>query len=235
MSHKIHFSIDDVILSFKNLVEHKDFDSIPSVKLADWLWANYGIPTSLFCFMRGYGIQLQSVPDDYALDFQQRKHYLKLGFHSIDADTDYSICSTERATHDYEMVINQLLRISGNDEDIISRKIRIHNYHASSDDVNGFRDAKCGIKELLTADDNRLSYDLDETQEYYVNKDGIYRNTINGIGYRKTTFRIEKCDIDQMISDTNKYHDIEIFTHEWALTDENIEKLKAVLSYVAVE
>lgn len=237
MSHNIYFSIDDVILSFKSLMEHKNFDRIPAVELADWLWKQYEIPTSFFCFMNGYGIQLQSVPDDYAADFQKRKRYLKLGFHSIDADTDYSICNKERATYDYEKVINELLRITGDNEVLISRKIRVHNYHASNEAIIGFRDAKCGIEELLTADDNRISYDLDESDMSSINELGIYKNHENGLVYKKTDIRSEKYSIEQIISATKRklLSDIEIFTHEWALTDENIEKLKMALAYISME
>ena len=92
---------------------------------------------------------------------------------------------------------------------------------------------------LLTADDNRNSYYLDEELNEYIYCHDFFKEEKLGISFVSTDVRVEYIeDIDDKISEfetdvwNNQLGILEVFTHEWALSAENKEKVEKICKWV---
>lgn len=228
----IHMSFDDVINSFDDITKN-DYDSIfqnDFFGFLEELHEKYGAVFSLYVFYENEDqtFNLSDMSDKYVKEFKENSQWLKFGFHSLNSQKNYKKVKKEEAKNDYNVVINELIRITGS-KDSIDRVPRLHNFAASKGSVEGFKEGDLGITGLLGPDDKRLAYDLNKEQTSYLYLYDFYEN--DEINYYKTDMRLEniediKSDFDKHMSEIgDKDEDIlVIFTHEYLLKDnENIK------------
>ena len=108
--------------------------------------------------------------------------------------------------------------------EILSNALRLHYFKADSVFVQHLRNG--GGVMLLSADDERLNYDLSEEENDELNRDEIFCK--NGMLYVTSDIRLEKTKMifPALLRNNNEQH-LVIFTHEWAL--DRFVKLKMVV------
>jgi len=225
----VHISFDDVILSLENISEN-NYNSIFEDGFFSYIKSlhdQFGAVFSLYVFYENDDgtFNLSQVPDTFSNEFEENSHWLKLGFHSLNSDTNYQNSSMEQAKEDYELVIDELTRITGN-EDSIDRVPRLHNYAASEESIKGFKQSELGIKGLLGPDDKRIAYDLNNADTSYLYTYDYFMK--NNLSYFKTDFRLE--NVENISTITSDYFNNEspqksndlltVFTHEYLLEDD---------------
>ena len=221
----VHFSIDDVLNSLLWL-ENNGKNSVFEARifqLARWLYESYGIPTTYNCFFENERGSLRYVSDKYKKQISDAG-FMFFSFHGKNPCTDYNEAGYKEAYRDYMVVLEELKRIAG--EESISGVIRTHFFHGSKEAVEAFGD--CGARLLLTADDDRGSYDLAPAEENEARK-GVYKK--GNKGYLATDIRLESVSLERLRG--NRYPSekpIVIFTHEWyAPKEEAREKIELML------
>lgn len=224
----IHYSVDDVFESFVNL-SNNDYDSIfeeEHFSFLKKLHDEYGISVSGYVFFENGEYDLTDIPDDYALEFQENSDWLKFGFHSLNMETNYENEDAQKAKADYEKVIGELIRITGG-KSAIDRTVRLHYYATSDEALEGFQTAELGIERLLSPEDKRLAYNLDEEETSYLYQYDYFKE--NGLEYIKTDVRLENLDnVDDFYNNFIQQNDLNemlvVFTHEPYLIDQEIQK-----------
>ncbi len=240
----IHYSVDDVFESLVNLSTN-EYDSIFEEEHFSFLKKihdKYGVNVSAYVFYEKEDYTLTDVTDKFSSEFQDNSDWLKLGFHSLNAETDYGNATAQEAKEDYEKVIDELTRITGG-KSSIDTTVRLHYYSASDEALEGFIDSQTGIEKLLSPEDKRLAYNLDEEQTSYLYQYDFF--SAKGIDYIKTDARIENLDnVKKFYNDFLQQDDLNdilaIFTHEKYLVDSKLqiktqELLKAFEDYAPVE
>lgn len=240
----VHFSLDDFILSFKDITENsKKYDSIFDNKLFGHMKSlhdEYGIVFSCYCFYETEDFTLSDVTDKFAEEFFKNADWLKFGFHGHNGDTKYDQSKPDDAQNDYEQVINQLLRITGTDA-CIDRVPRIHYYAGNEESLAAMINTQDGLQGLLTADDDRQSYYLDQNAEDNLDRQDMYYDSNHQLCFYTTDFRLEKVNdvseaLDQFQSLSNRDQDniLIVFTHEWQLTSKKSGwKMNKLLNVIA--
>lgn len=224
----IHYSIDDFIDAFLDLSEnnyHSIWEQKTFAGLKE-LHDTYGMSFSGYAFYRTDRGCLSQVPDRYAEEFKATAGWLKFGFHGTEYATNYgskkfpspdAIDDYHRAKQDYEQVVNELLRITGS-EASIDKCPRIHYYAGTLEDCRGFRDAECGITGLISAEDDRECYYLDEKAHEVLNAKNYYRDEKLGLDFYRTCIRLENvatlAELETMLNALDKSNPVLIFTHE---------------------
>ncbi len=230
MNNKIHFSVDDVLNSFLWL-ENNRKNSIFDAKtffMAKWLYEYYGVTTTYNCFYKTVRGTLKNVSDRYRNEIENAG-FLFFSFHGLDENTDYNNFKYERVKNDYLKTTEELARIAG--ESALSKIIRLHYFQGNSETVKALENL--GVELLLTADDNRGSYDLTAEEEMKA-KRGIYHRNGGKIGYISTDIRIERLSKQQIqLFEPVEGKAIVTFTHErYMMLNETKEKLSVLLERV---
>ena len=101
----------------------------------------------------------------------------------------------------------------------ISTIVRTHLFAGNKDAVRAWRD--CGVKVLLTADDNRQSYDLTKQEEMKCKQDVFFKHTTR-ISYIATDIRVENYLEKSIDIDSLNNKPVIIFTHEWLLNNSDV-------------
>ncbi|MBQ7919676.1 MAG: hypothetical protein IJ324_07030 [Lachnospiraceae bacterium] len=232
----IHYSIDDFINAFLDLSEN-NYHSIweqPTFARFKELHDTYGMSFSGYAFLRNDRGSLQQVPAKYAEEFKEASEWLKFGFHGIENATNYgskkfpspdAIDDYETAKADYGQVITELLRITGS-EASIDRCPRIHYYAGTLADCRGFKDAKCGITGLISAEDDRECYYLDAEAHTQLNRSNYYHDGNLQLDFYRTSIRLENvatlAELEEMLQALDKSKPCLIFTHEKFLQEEEM-------------
>lgn len=225
----IHFSIDDFILTFKDLTEnevcyHSLFDQ-PVFAFLKRMNREYGAVFSCFCFGKDEKSEfmLENVTQKYREEFINNSQWLKFGFHGIDSAAVYGDNngtriinrSFEQAAEDYEYVVKQLSRIVG--EASIDTVPRIHFFAGTSDCCLAWKKAVHGIDGLLSADDNRYSYYHDDAMRVKLISEDILYDSDKRLCFFRTHIRLEKeRDFDILCAKIRAYQGKchIVFTHE---------------------
>ena len=235
-----HFSIDDTINVFKDIMKNNYksiFDNNTLLWLRD-LHENYGTCVTMFVFYGDDEFNLSEFPDNYKQEFEDNSNWLRFGFHSIDANTIYDDDSTRDLSYDYELVTKELVRIAGMNS--IDNVVRLASFKGKQNEIAQISDCTNSqpIVGLLTADDKRNSYDLDNN-----NNDYIYCHdyiTLGSITYISTDLRVEFIDnvnkkldeISNCSAWNNQRNIMEVFTHEWELNYVNKEKIEDICNWM---
>ena len=224
----MHFSIDDSIEVFEDITD-KQYNSIfenKELKELKELHDSYGMVVSLYFFYEKDGFDLSMVTDKYASEFSDNSEWLKVGFHSYDENTNYALEKGEKGNKDYNLVMTELLRITGSSE-CIDHVPRIHLYAGNEDVIRSWSGAIERPRGYLSADDDRNIYLLNSNQSKYVAQLDYYYDIWNDIYFVPTDIRLEKTDnlgLDLMQKSDNHY--VIIFTHEWALDSNMYKKIE---------
>ncbi len=233
-----HLSVDDTVEVFKDLTMN-NYDSIFDNRTLSWIKKihdEYGVVVSCYVFYQDSDFDLRQCPAVYRYEFEQNNTWLRFGFHTLSGDKNYTDSTAEEITTDYEKTIEQLIRIVGADS--IDNVIRLQNFAGNADCVNALVSISVEpIVGLLTADDNRNSYDLSAEKSAYIYCHDELEEE-NGLSYFSTDLRIENIDnvykkLKEFNSDSwcNQLGDLVIFTHEWALNAEEKSKIEKFCEY----
>lgn len=218
MTGMVHFSIDDVLSSLKYLTEHeRDFSSIWEMDFFGNLCQfheKYGVKVTLYLFDESRGFEIKDVPSKYKKDFANAVDWLGFGFHGRNTDINfYRSANTRDFMESFENVDRFAKLMSGRD---LSRTSRLHYFEANKTRIDFLKEK--GVKTLLSADDDRISYGLSSEQCRYIKENGsaVY----DGMRYTNTDVRIENIsDIDHalitMKEQLQSKSYLVIFTHEW--------------------
>lgn len=229
-----NLSIDDCIDLFKDLTD-SDYGSIFENETLAWartLHIKYGVVTTFYTMYESENFNLSQCPDRYKKEFIQNSNWLRFGFHTLNDKKSYE---SGDISYDYLKTIKELIRIAGHES--IDNVIRLQNFQGSKEGIGELLQLdEEPIIGLLTADDNRQSYYLDEKESNYIYchdkmiKDDCY--------FISTDMRMEYVDkIDEKIKElsssswNNQTDYLVIFTHEWALNSEIEEKVEAMCKY----
>ena len=113
--------IDDNCFFFTDLAREKParlFDHFYLKGLKE-LHEKYGSKFILKCFFRNEHdpekFTIDQVPSTYRSEFEDNADWLHLAFHALAEfpDRPYQHCSEERLAHDYDLTMNELIRIAG--------------------------------------------------------------------------------------------------------------------------
>lgn len=230
----INISFDDTILLFKDLRDSREiYDSIfdnNTLKYLKYLHEVYGASFTFYCvYQTDDGkFDLSQVPSKYLNEFNCNSEWLKFGFHSLNGNTNYANSSEDTIINDYSRVINELIRITG--ENSIEKVIRLHNYAGNFESIMAIKNVDNGIVGLLTADDERNSYYFDSNITEDIRIKG--KSEVDGLVCISTDLRLENVnDIKQELLNIND-EELIVFTHEWILDDKLIkEKLEYICKY----
>ena len=241
---KVHYSIDDFIDAFLDLAENT-YESLwqqPTFHRLRELHDTYKMSFSGYAFFKTPRGSLAQVPDKYAEEFQQASDWLKFGFHGTEYATNYgskkfpspdAIDDYDRAKADYEEVITELLRITGS-ESSIDRCPRIHYYAGTLADCRGFKDAKCGITGLISAEDDRECYYLDADAHEVLTEQHYHRDNELGLDFYRTAIRLENVEslqaLQKLLENSDMDKPLLIFTHEKFLQEEEMWQMLALCS-----
>ena len=231
-----HLSFDDTILIFKELTEN-NYNSIFDNSTLGWfkeLHTRYGVVISCYVYYEADNFNLKQVPEKYKNEFERNSDWLRFGFHSLNESTDYHI---GEIASDYNLVVNELKRIVG--EKAIDNFIRLQMYQGSLDGIKQLAELLDEpIVGLLTSDDSRSSYYLSPEQNSYIYCHDELFDIETGLWFVSTDLRTEYIDsveskIKEMDSDSwnNQLGDFVIFTHEWALNIDNMNKIEKLCQY----
>lgn len=233
-----HLSFDDAIGIFEDLTTNR-YDSIfenDLLKFCKDMHDEYGAVFSFYVFNKYSGFSISKCTDRYSKEFSDNSDWLKFGFHSYDGK-GYGDTSAKTASQEYSGTIAELIRITGSQASI-DRIPRLQFFSGNLESVLAMKACEYGITGLLSSDDDRMSYYLDETQNDALRASEVYVEPSSGLYMFPTDLRLEHIDnIEDALALLNpaggngKIHYLIVFTHEWAFTPEIEAKVSAVCRY----
>ena len=229
-----NLTFDDTVDLFRDLAD-SDYKSVfenSTLSWAKYLHEEYGVVVTFYTMYESDDFNLSQCPGKYKDEFIANSDWLKFGFHTLNGETSYE---TGVISVDYAKTINELKRIVGSDS--IDNVIRLQSFQGSKEGVSELLSLdEEPVVGLLTADDSRQSYYLDNDENKYIYchdrmvKDDCY--------FISTDMRMEYVDnVDKKIKElssnswNNQTGDLVIFTHEWALNLETKEKVEKMCQY----
>ena len=235
----LHISIDDGVF-WKNLIgsSYTSIFDCEILNILKTIHTQYDAVFTINCFNASDdGYFISDIPNSFAKEFVENKSWLKFAFHAESSISDYSSPQVEEITNSYNKFVDAILNAS-NDGDCIDRFSRLGFFNGSQENVIAIRDCNFGIVGLATADDERVSYYLTESQKNYLLKNPKLFDYLNQIMFIKSQTRVEsivniEAFIDQFYaSNANDRKYIEIFTHEYALSESSVvDKLNRICSW----
>ena len=225
----IHFSVDDTIELFKDLIDNQNlYDSIFNndiLKRFRELHKAYGIKVTFYCFLCNNEFDIRNGTTKYKKEFEQNSEWIKFGFHGYNAEEDLNKIALETFTKEYKEFEQAIINIAGINS--VDSFIRLSCFQASDSIIHSLKNI--GVEGLYTADDTRDSYALKTFENKYIQKNDLYID-INGLYYISTDLRLDNLDYQENTFNNiaNKDKVIEVFCHEWALSDKVITSLSSI-------
>lgn len=235
----IHMSFDDTISLFEDITNNQDrYESVFDNEMLAYckeLHEEYGAVFSFYCFYQNDDFNLLNCTHKFQQDFKDNADWLKFGFHNMSDQGNLANSTLSEATEYYTTVTKQLIEITGS-EDCIDTVIRLQNFAGSSEAVDGLLSSETRIKGLLTADDDRISYFLDDNDSRYISEHDDYFEQSKKIYLVSTDLRLENSvvpynDLTAICKDANQNKIIEVFTHEWKYNAITKSKMKTVCEF----
>ena len=230
----IHFSVDDVIDVFENLTDNQEsYDSIFDNEMLEHfreMHELYGAKFSLYCFYECGNFNLSAVPGKYHDEFMDNSDWLCFGYHAKNSSTDPVAIAAEDIENEYVLTVSELERITGS----VTYTLRLSMFQGNRRAM--IRLKQLGVKTLLTADDDRNSYYLGESESKYVADHDSYEDEF----YRfvSTDLRLDSLSriaiIPKLIRiafDQQQNKILVVFTHEWLMGDEMYKKIRDVCRF----
>lgn len=186
----LHFSVDDVIVSFKQLTETKpnSIFEIPMFGYLKKMHEKYGVVVSCYCFYACEDFALSEATRLYRKEFENNSSWLKFGFHGNTGRENYKEQDLKLSQKHFHEVICNLKEIVGTCS--LDSFTRIHTFVASRDFVSYLaQNDDYSLKGLLSADDSRISYSLSESDNAQLKLDGWFHT--NGLTLIETTQRFD--------------------------------------------
>ena len=208
---KVHLSIDDVSICMKELTnDRSEYNSIFEQSFLKKLKVIHDFTDAKFtCYVyeQDGKYHINDFPVKYKDEFKNNSDWLKFGFHALNP-TD-SMPDDKSFSIAYNVVDSNLIYKMGGQ----SKALRLHYYYASQQSVRLLKSK--GIKVLLSADDNRISYSLSPKDNSNLIKNGYILQ--NGLKYARTDIRVERDNIFAFLFEHLNDDELIVFTHEWAL------------------
>lgn len=234
-----HLSIDDVITIFEDINLNKDnYESIFQNDTLNWLREvnnQTGATITCYIFYENENFKLDQMTDKFKKEFIENSNWLRFGFHSRNGSTTY-LENGGGLINDYKKVIKELIRVVGSES--IDNVIRLQSFEGNRDDLLRIASLEEEpIIGLLTADDKRGSYYLNNEENSYIYCHDILSK--DDLVFISTDLRIEFIDnIDDKFNEltsssswTNQLNILEVFTHEWELNYDNKQKVLMISKY----
>lgn len=236
----IHISFDDVHGCIYDLtVNQEAYNTVFSQPFLGCLqkWhLQYGAVFTLNCFnafTKNPAYSITKFPRKYAKDLNENADWLKFSFHAENELLNYgdgragsSRLGTvtgdcpEEIVKAYEKFVNAILTAAGTDK-AIDRVCRLGFFGGTRENVRALSQCPYGIYGLLGADDERISYYLDEKANCEIVKNRIYVDEELHLVHIHSQKRLERVtDLDaelQHLAELWKQgtEELEIFTHEY--------------------
>lgn len=185
----IHISIDDVIRIFEelSLSKPKSIFDLPILAFFRNLHHKYGIVISFYCFYKKEDFSLSDCTRSYRDEFEKNSSWMRWGFHGFTGVENYDVQDPVVSVNQYLLVMNNLKEIVGNNS--LDFFPRIHRFQASTSFKHKMMCSKYPLIGLLAADDERISYDLNQSDVKILNM--RYLLNIDKLFYLKTTQRYD--------------------------------------------
>lgn len=225
---------------FEDINKNK-YESIFENSSLGWyrdLHESYGVVISCYVYYEDGDFNLSKFPSRYKDEFIQNSSWLRFGFHTINGDTNYQ---SGNITSDYLKTVKEMERIAGSES--IDNVVRLQMLQGSYNEIKELTELEDQpVKGFLTADDNRQSYYLSEDENTYIYNHDEYYDNLTDLYFFSTDFRTEYVtDINAKLKELksncwyNQTGDLVVFSHEWALSLENKEKIEQVCNYAKNE
>jgi len=236
-----HFSFDDCVF-WADLITNEDvYDSIfDNSFLADLkeLHEETGAVFTLNCFCSSSGSNIENCPDKFASEFSENRRWLKFAFHGQDSNARYDTDVVSAITTSYGKFVTGIYSLTGR-TDTIDHITRLGYFTGTIANVEAIRDCQCGISGLLTADDTRVSYYLDTTNNNFILAHSKMFDADNKIMFIKSQKRLESmsdvvsyCNNILTPSGSNFERYLEFFTHEYEWNSTLKTKLSTLLNWL---
>ena len=230
----MHLSVDDVIDVFADLTGNQDhYDSIfDNEMLARFrqYHEEYDARFSLYCFYESGDFNLSMVPSKYHDEFVENSDWLLFGYHAKNSSTEPTIISADEIEQEYCVTVSELERITGS----VTHTLRLSMFHGNRDALERLKEL--GVKVLLTADDDRLSYYLDEENSKYIAVHDSYEDSF--FTFVSTDLRLDKLanfavypSLVTIALDSMQNEIIVVFTHEWLMNEKTYKKISDVCRF----
>lgn len=213
---RVHVSVDDITKIWKDMTfqEYTSVFEQPMLAQMKALHDTYGAKFSLYCFA-DQEIDLRNVTGRYRGELSAQSDWLRFGFHAYNKDSNYKEAKTQKEAEEFcehlNMVHKEIARIAG--EESISRVIRLH-FFTGSREIGEILKQK-GIRGLMAADDDRISYYLSEEENRKLRDSKEGHLKADGMEFYRTDIRYER--EDDILAALDRYKDqnqIVVFTHE---------------------
>lgn len=186
----LHFAVDDVIVSFKQLTETNPISifEIPLFGYLKKMHEKYGVVVSCYCFYTCGDFTLSNATRLYKQEFENNSSWLKFSFHGYTGRENYEEQDLKMSQRQFQEVICNLKEIVGPSS--LDSFARIHTFQASYDFICFLaQNGDYSLKGLLSADDSRISYSLSKCDNAQLKLDGWFQS--DGLALLKTTQRFD--------------------------------------------
>lgn len=230
----IHISFDDVYNCISDISSHNYSSVFDNSFLGDLkhFHDTYGAVFTLNCFntcSKQPDYDISNMPDTYMEEFSENSDWLKFSFHSEDENANYGSSENtslgtamgdceETIKASYNKFTSAILNATGT-ANSIDRVARLGFFGGTENNVKALMECEYGITGLLAADDTRISYYLNDTDNNYLLKNYEYYDKNNDIKMFKSQVRLEnvrdnKINAQFSLISSIDSNMIEIFTHE---------------------
>lgn len=210
----LHFSVDDVIVSFKQLTETNPISifEIPMFSYLKKMHEKYGVVVSCYCFYTCGDFTLSNATRQYRQEFENNSSWLKFSFHGNTGRENYEEQDLKMSQRQFQDVICNLKEIV--EPSSLDSFARIHTFQASHNFVRFLaQNEDYSLKGLLSADDSRISYSLSKCDNAQLKLDGWFQS--DGLALLKTTQRFDSLRPSSLKRLFVVGGQVLLFTHEW--------------------
>jgi len=179
---RYRFSLDDDIWFLRDIAAKRYRSLFDNPYLALWkhLYDTYGTKTNCNIYYQCEDFNLSMMPDSYRGEWADNAHWFRLTFHALQNDPKepYINATYDEIAHDYDLVVNEILRFAG--EEVMNTFTTIHWGEAPLDACRAVRDR--GIKGLcayfhLRDRTPKVSYYLDADLVEHVSQRDYWKDT----------------------------------------------------------
>ena len=216
----IHFSVDDVNICLADIFSNNYSSIFDNSFLSDLkeIHEQTGAVFTLNAFveMSTNNWNIANVTNKYANEFQSVKSWLKFAFHGVNSANIERTYDEMKAN--YNTFVNAIYTMTGT-YDCVDTMPRLDYFYGTLNMCTALKDnANAPAIGLLSADDTRLSYYLDENQnEYLINK-GKYFDLDNELVLIRSCVRMDSRTAEQskaeILGNPCYQNFVEIFFHE---------------------
>lgn len=236
----LHISVDDSINVFRELATTNPASIFDNARLAVYkeMHDKYGACFSLFAFYQNSlnTFNLSQMPATWKAEFIANSHWLKIGFHGVDATTDYTSIALADGVEHYTRIINEVNRFAG--YSTIDNMPRFSQFKGNKTLYTELK--KYGLVGVVTADDARTdNSSLTAKEITAVNAADDYYNYEMGFYFVRTSPRLDAVNATAVIAllktENNNFNTknvFEMFYHEGReSTTEGKEMIEATCKY----